>query len=87
MSCAETVKLIEMLFAMWILVGPRNHLLEEGRDPPPREARQLKIFSCMNYNYTFVFVKVIPKRLLVPFFPDTVYMHTWQLTVASAYVM
>jgi len=28
---------------------------------------------CKNYNYTFVFVKVISKTLLVPFFPDTVY--------------
>ena len=28
---------------------------------------------CKNYNYTFVFVKVILKTLLVPFFPDTVY--------------
>ena len=27
---------------------------------------------CKNYNYTFVFVKVIPKTLLVPFFLDTV---------------
>jgi len=26
-----------------------------------------------NYNYVFVFVKVMPKILLVPFFPDTVY--------------
>jgi len=29
---------------------------------------------CKNYNSTFVFVKVIPKTLLVPFFPDMVYI-------------
>jgi len=31
----------------------------------------LNDIPCKNYNYTFVFVKVIPKTLLVPFFPDT----------------
>ena len=30
---------------------------------------------CKNYNNMFVFAKVIPKTLLVPFFPDTVYMN------------
>jgi len=29
---------------------------------------------CKNYNCIFVFVKVIPKTLLVPFFPDMVYV-------------
>jgi len=34
----------------------------------------LNDIPCKNYNYTFVFVKVIPKTVLVPlFFPDTVY--------------
>jgi len=33
----------------------------------------LNDIPCKNCNYTFVFVKVIPKTLLVPFFPDTVY--------------
>jgi len=29
---------------------------------------------CKNYNYIFVFVKVKLETLLVPFFPDTVYL-------------
>ena len=33
----------------------------------------LNDIPCKNYNYFFVFVKVMPKILLVPFFPDTVY--------------
>jgi len=31
-------------------------------------SRYLNDTPCKNYNYTFVFVKVIPKTLLVPFF-------------------
>ena len=27
-----------------------------------------------NYNYIFLFVKVMPKILVVPFFPDTVFL-------------
>jgi len=36
---------------------------------------------CKNYNYMFVFAKVIPKTLLVPFFPGTVYMAIYGETV------
>jgi len=35
----------------------------------------LSDIPCKNYDYVFVFVKVMPKILLVPFFPDTVYVY------------
>jgi len=28
---------------------------------------------CKNYNYIFLFVQVMPKKIVVPFFLDTVY--------------
>jgi len=33
-SCAKTVKPIEMPFWLWTLVGPRNQVLARGPDPP-----------------------------------------------------
>jgi len=31
---AKTAELIEMLFALWARIGPRNHLLDGGPDTP-----------------------------------------------------
>jgi len=34
---------------------------------------RITLITCKNYNYIFVFVKVMPETLLVPFYPDAVY--------------
>ena len=34
MSCAKTAELIEMSFATWTRVGPKNHVPDGGADPP-----------------------------------------------------
>jgi len=34
MSPAKADELIEMLFGLWTRVDPRNHVLDEGTDPP-----------------------------------------------------
>jgi len=34
MSPAKAAELIEMLFGLWTRVDPRNHVLDEGTDPP-----------------------------------------------------
>ena len=33
-SPAKTAEPIEMPFGLWTQVGPRNHVLDEGPDPP-----------------------------------------------------
>ena len=37
MSCAKTAEPVEMLLSKWTPVGPRNHLLAWGPDPPKGE--------------------------------------------------
>jgi len=32
--CAKTAKPIEVLSGLWAHMGPRNHVLDEGPDPP-----------------------------------------------------
>ena len=44
----------------------------------------LSDIPCKNYNCTFVFVKVTPKTLLVPFFSDTVSRFTSQIVIFAA---
>jgi len=34
MSPAKTAELIEAPFGLWTQMGPRNHVLDEGPDPP-----------------------------------------------------
>jgi len=34
MSPAKMAEPIEMLFGLWTWVGSRNHVLDEGSDPP-----------------------------------------------------
>ena len=34
--CAKTAELIEMPFGFWAWMGPRNHVLDGGPDPPLR---------------------------------------------------
>jgi len=38
MSCTKTAELIEMSFRVWTQVGPMNHVLDGGWDPPWEEA-------------------------------------------------
>jgi len=37
-SPAETAEPIAMLFGLWTRVGPRNHVLDKGPDPPREQA-------------------------------------------------
>jgi len=32
--CAKTAEPIEMPFGLWVRIGPRNHVLYGGLDPP-----------------------------------------------------
>ena len=34
MYCGKTARPIEMPFGMWVAVGPSNHVLDGGSDPP-----------------------------------------------------
>jgi len=49
-------------------------------------SRYLNDILCKNYNYTFVFAKVIPKTLLVPFFSGhgVISMKDCQFAAAAA---
>ena len=38
MSCAKTDEPIDMPFEMWIRVGPKNHALGGGPNPPEERA-------------------------------------------------
>jgi len=37
-SCAKMAEPIEISFGLWTRVGPRNHVLDVGTDPPSEEA-------------------------------------------------
>jgi len=58
LRCAKTAERIRMLFVVNILGGPRNILLDGGRDPPQRggircSLRQItlaSVFECYNYD-------------------------------------
>ena len=34
MSCPKTAELLSVPFVMWTRLGPRDHVLGEGLDPP-----------------------------------------------------
>ena len=41
MSPTKTAEAIEMPFGMWARVGPHNHVLDRGPDPPRRRVRSI----------------------------------------------
>jgi len=60
MSCVKTAELIEMTFAVWTQVGPRNHVLGVGPDPPGKGA----ILQCALLSKIFDHLLLYNYRLL-----------------------
>ena len=54
-SCAKTAELIEMSFWMKIWVGPRNHVLDGGADPPRGRGNFWWLFRPFNSIYNLCF--------------------------------
>jgi len=40
--CAKTAEAIQMPFGLWARMGPRNHVLDGGPEPPPWEGAIVK---------------------------------------------
>jgi len=51
-TCAETAEPIEMPFGWWARVGPRNHVLDGGTDPPWEGAILRKAAPIVKYKDT-----------------------------------
>jgi len=49
-SSAKMAEPIEMLFGLWTPVGPRNHVLDGGADPPMERGKKQPIAKYTDYD-------------------------------------